>query len=80
MPAQSNPEMSLQIGNFNPDGSQNTTGSPAGNNVPNLVQMVVLNYMALHSAQRPIVALWPDPVSGAELEQHAWARARRSNR
>jgi hypothetical protein len=46
--AQSNPEMSLQLGNFNPDGSINTTGSPAGNNVPNLVQMVVLNYMALH--------------------------------
>ena len=55
--------MSLQIGNFNPDGSQNTTGSPAGNNVPNLVQMVVLNYMALHSAnaisQWP--TLWPAP-------------------
>ncbi len=48
VPAQSNPEMSLQLGNFNPDGSINTTGSPAGNNVPNLVQMVVLNYMALH--------------------------------
>ena len=48
--AQTNPEMSFQIGNFNADGSQNTTGSPAGNNVPNLVQMVVLNYMALHSA------------------------------
>ncbi len=47
-PAQSNPEMSLQIGNFNSDGSLNTTGSPAGNNVFNLVQMVVLNYMALH--------------------------------
>ncbi len=61
--AQSNPEMSMQIGNFNPDGSQNTTGSPAGNNVPNLVQMVVLNYMALHSAnavsQWP--TLWPAP-------------------
>jgi hypothetical protein len=61
--AQSNPEMSFQIGNFNPDGSQNTTGSPAGNNVPNLVQMVVLNYMALHSAgavsQWP--TLWPAP-------------------
>jgi hypothetical protein len=55
--AQSNPEMSLQIGNFNPDGSQNTTGSPAGNNVPNLVQMVVLNYMALHSANA--VSQWP---------------------
>jgi len=55
--------MSLQIGNFNPDGSLNTTGSPAGNNVPNLVQMVVLNYMALHSAnaisQWP--TLWPAP-------------------
>jgi hypothetical protein len=46
--AQSNPEMSLQIGSFNPDGSINTTSSPAGNNVPNLAQMVVLNYMALH--------------------------------
>jgi hypothetical protein len=46
--AQSNAEMSLQLGSFNPDGSINTTGSPAGNNVPNLVQMVVLNYMALH--------------------------------
>ena len=48
VPAQSNPELSLQLGNFNPDGSINTTSSPAGNNVPNLVQMVVLNYMALH--------------------------------
>ena len=42
--------MSLQIGYFNSDGSLNTTGSPAGNNVFNLVQMVVLNYMALHGA------------------------------
>src|SRR5258707_6257962 len=48
--AQANVGKSLQIGNFNPDGSLNTTGSPAGNNVLNLVQMVVLNYMALHSA------------------------------
>jgi hypothetical protein len=52
-----NPEMSLQIGNFNADGTLNTTGSPAGNNVPNLVQMVVLNYMALHSAGA--AAAWP---------------------
>src|SRR3984957_17688544 len=55
--AQANPEMSLQIGNFNPDGSQNTTGSPAGNNVPNLAQMVVLNYMALHSTAA--ISQWP---------------------
>ncbi|HEY0745133.1 MAG TPA: hypothetical protein VGD63_00425 [Steroidobacteraceae bacterium] len=55
--AQANPEMSMQIGNFNADGSQNTTGSPAGNNVPNLVQMVVLNYMALHNANA--ISAWP---------------------
>jgi hypothetical protein len=61
--AQSNPELSLQIGNFNPDGSINTTGSPAGNNVPNLVQMVVLNYMALHSASAisAFPTLYPPP-------------------
>lgn len=50
VPAQSNPEMSLQLGYFNPDGSVNTTGSPAANNVFNIVQTVVLNYMALHTA------------------------------
>jgi hypothetical protein len=55
--AQANAEMSFQIGSFNPDGSQNTTGSPAGNNVPNLAQMVVLNYMALHDANA--IAAWP---------------------
>jgi hypothetical protein len=55
--AQANPDMSFQIGSFNADGSQNTSSSPAGNNVPNLVQMVVLNYMALHSANA--IAQWP---------------------
>jgi hypothetical protein len=55
--AQSNPESSLQIGSFNSDGSINTTSSPAGNNVLNLVQMVVLNYMALHG----------DAISGFSL-------------
>jgi hypothetical protein len=58
VPAQSNPELSLQIGNFNPDGSQNTNGSPAGNNVPNLAQLVVLNYMALHTSNA--ISLWPN--------------------
>jgi hypothetical protein len=56
--AQSNVEMSLQLGWMNPDGSQDTNSSPAGNNVPNLVQMVVLNYMALHSTAA--VANWPN--------------------
>jgi hypothetical protein len=62
-PAQKNPEMSLQLGYFNPDGSQNTTATPAGNNVPNLVQMVVLNYMALHTSSAASIwatpGLWP---------------------
>jgi hypothetical protein len=62
-PAQSNPEMSLQLGYCNPDGSQNTTSSPAGNNVFNLVQTVVLNYMALHStnAASAFPNLYPVP-------------------
>jgi hypothetical protein len=64
VPAQSNPEMSLQIGYFNPDGSINTTGSPAGNNVPNLVQMVVLNYMALHGDAISGFSLNGSPVPG----------------
>jgi len=65
--AQSSIEASLQLGYFNPDGSQNTTATPAGNNVPNLVQMVVLNYLALHSATDLArwPTLWPGPgVSG----------------
>jgi hypothetical protein len=51
-------EASLQLGWMNPDGSQDTNSSPGGNNVPNLVQMVVLNYMALHSTAA--VANWPN--------------------
>jgi hypothetical protein len=53
VPMQSNPEMSLQIGSFNADGSINTSGSPGGNNVFNLAQMVILNYIALHEATAP---------------------------
>ena len=60
-PAQSNPEMSLQLGYFNSDGGLNTTGSPAGNNVFNLAQMVVLNYMALHGDQAMFPTLYPAP-------------------
>jgi hypothetical protein len=62
--AQSSVEMSHQLGYFNPDGSQNTTATPAGNNVPNLVQMVVLNYLALHSATD--LGRWPSlwPIGG----------------
>ena len=43
------------------DGGLSTTGSPAGNNVFNLAQMVVLNYMALHGAQAQFPTLYPAP-------------------
>jgi hypothetical protein len=61
--AQKSVEMSLQIGSFNSDGSLNTSGSPAGNNVFNLVQMVVLNYIALHGpgAETAFAGLYPAP-------------------
>jgi hypothetical protein len=61
--AQPNPESSLQLGYFNADGSLSTTGSPGGNNVFNLAQMVVLNYMALHGADAitAFPTLYPAP-------------------
>ena len=61
-------EKSLQLGNFNMDGSLNTSGSPAGNNVFNLAQMVVLNYMALHGDQAKFATLYPGPgMAGPNL-------------
>ena len=38
-----------QIGFMRPDGSVETSATPAGNNVNLLVQMILLNYMALHN-------------------------------
>ena len=73
-PAQSDPEKSLQLGFFNADGGLNTAASPAGNNVFNLAQMVVLNYMALHGEQAMFPTLYPAPNlnntlgSGAALD------------
>ncbi|MEJ2087081.1 MAG: general secretion pathway protein GspF [Gammaproteobacteria bacterium] len=40
-----------QIGFMRPDGSVETSATPAGNNVNLLVQTVLLNYMALHGEQ-----------------------------
>ncbi|MEM8767298.1 MAG: hypothetical protein AAGE43_07640 [Pseudomonadota bacterium] len=40
-----------QLGFMRPDGSVETSASPAGNNVNQLVQMVLLNYMALHGEE-----------------------------
>lgn len=40
-----------QLGFMRPDGSVETSATPAANNVNLLVQMVLLNYMALHGEQ-----------------------------
>lgn len=40
-----------QIGWFRSDGSVETASSPAANNVNQLVQLVTVNYMALHGEQ-----------------------------
>ena len=52
-------ELHQQIGHFRPDGSVETTSSPAANNVNLLVETVVLNYMALHGEQNLFAQRFP---------------------
>jgi hypothetical protein len=58
-PALLNGAASNQIGYYDPDGSVNTTSSPAANSVEQLVQTVVLNYLALHGEQGQFGTLFP---------------------
>ena len=44
-------EQHQQLGNFSADGSVNRSGTPGGNNVNLLVEIALLNYMALHGEQ-----------------------------
>lgn len=48
-----------QIGYFRSDASVETASSPAANNVNLLVEMVALNYMALHGEQGNFASLFP---------------------
>jgi len=61
---------SQQIGYYDADGSVNTTSSPAANSVEQLVQTVILNYMALHGQQGQFGTLFPTQGlgSGAALD------------
>lgn len=45
------PERHQQIGYMRPSGDVETASSPAANNVNQLVQTIILNYMALHGEQ-----------------------------
>jgi hypothetical protein len=53
------PQQHQQIGWFRSDGSIETAGTPAANNVNLLVEAVILNYMALHGEQGQFGARFP---------------------
>jgi hypothetical protein len=54
-----------QLGYFRPDGSVETSSSPAANNVNLLVETVVLNYMALHGEQNLFTQKFPTTGLGS---------------
>ncbi|MEM7209009.1 MAG: hypothetical protein AAF434_14395 [Pseudomonadota bacterium] len=56
--------MHQQLGYFRPDGSVETTSSPAANNVNLLVNTVLLNYAALHGDQAAFTSLFPGNSHG----------------
>jgi hypothetical protein len=69
-PAQSNPEMSLQIGYFNPDGSQNTTSSPRATTSSTWCRpSCSTTWRCTDRTQE-----FPDALSGAQRQQHAGHR------
>jgi hypothetical protein len=49
-----------QLGSFSADGNVMRTGTPGANNVNLLVNMVLLNYMALHGEQGNFAGLFPN--------------------
>jgi hypothetical protein len=53
------PEQHQQIGYFSADGDVQRAGTPGANNVNLLVEMVLLNYMALHGEQNQFAARFP---------------------
>ena len=59
------PEQHQQIGWFKNDGSVETAGTPAANNVNLLVETVILNYMALHNEAANFEALFPNHGLGS---------------
>ena len=54
-----------QLGYFRPDGSVETSSSPAANNVNLLVETVVLNYMALHGEHGQFTQKFPNTGLGS---------------
>jgi hypothetical protein len=63
------PEQHQQLGWFKNDGSVETAGTPAANNVNLLVETVILNYLALHGEQGQFGALFPGHGLGSAALQ-----------
>lgn len=59
-----------QIGYMDSSASVITSSSPAANNVNLLVEMIVLNYMALHGEQGNFTNLFPNNGLGSNLDQY----------
>ncbi|HJS90511.1 MAG TPA: hypothetical protein VJ738_11155 [Steroidobacteraceae bacterium] len=60
---------SQQIGYFSSDGSVVSTSSPGANSVVQLVEMVVLNYMALQGVEGQFSTLFPQQGLGSPSDQ-----------
>ena len=63
-PILKNSAASQQIGYFRPNGSVETSATPASNNVTQLAQTIVLNYMALHNETGQFDKVIPDQGLG----------------
>jgi len=61
------PEQHRQIGSFSADGNVNRAGTPGANNVNLLVEMIALNYMALHGEQGQFSQAFPGHGLGDSL-------------
>ncbi len=66
-----------QIGWFSADGSVATTSHPGANAVNQLVEVVILNYLAVHGQQGQMSTLFPtnglDPRSTTGRPSHPWS-------
>lgn len=60
----------VQLGRFRASGDVETTSSPGANSVTALVDMVLLNYMALHGEQGNFAAAFPNSVLKSQID--AW--------
>lgn len=67
--AETTEAMHQQLGWMQGSGDVQTTSSPAANNVEALVNMVVLNYMALHSEVGLFGSKFPNHGLGSELDR-----------